>query len=230
MGGMGFVGWFNSDLRNFMAMTITHLRFAQEVSEFLKIQNFSAYYSGVAYPDSRNVTGIARLQTHQEENINPFKSGLTDFEKGWQVHSFYDQFAKDGYISLTPWPKENLDITSSRVWCFATAEKIVEDLMNLEVIGHEISSLIKKIVCPALSPLGEDQILLKKYYAFITEMYSRKPKISDYRKMLSLCGTKPEAVDEVINYTEQISNDEVLKQKIKNIYNEVYRKFVGLVV
>ncbi len=201
-----------------MALTLTHLRFARDIMERLDIKDRASYYAGVVYPDSRYVTGIHRSQTHGDGNpVDPFAAGLTDFEKGWSAHEYYDRRAHVWYSRLSPW-SEKVEAEQRKWWLYITAVKAVEDLQSFDVTGG-LGAFAP--LTPPVPPRGEDHGLLTRFYRLNEELYARRPTIDDYDVMWHECRISRDLIDGLNENVRLLLRDEEKQREIAGIYPAV---------
>lgn len=203
-----------------MALYATHIRFAKDLLEFLEVKDFLDYYSGTTYPDSRNFTKVAREKTHGAKTPNnPFAPGLSDFERGWAAHNLYDELSVDYYKKNSPWPDEDIEIIG-RLWFFVTAEKVVEELFSLAILGED-SLWLTKVRSPEKTPGGEELKTLQGFYTLISQTYSQPLDLKDFRKLFLNFGASPEFADNIMVFAEQINNDQALVKEIAGFYEKI---------
>ncbi|MFH1632236.1 MAG: hypothetical protein ABIA47_04470 [bacterium] len=201
-----------------MAMELTHVRFARDISERLGIKDFDQYYAGTIYPDSRYITQTKRELTHgQGSPIDPYAEGQSDFEKGWAVHYLYDKLAKPHYLDMSPWPQDELG-QGNRQWRFITAVKFAEDMISFDRLGTDIK-LILNLTCDPVR--GEDPELLKRYFEIQNELYSKKPTLDVYEKFWKDMNVDEEIVNGVMTLVDEVMNDEGMIKKVGLIYESV---------
>ena len=66
------------------------MRFSNDIKDSLNVIDDKKYYQGVAYPDSRGLTGIKRNFTHDINQTKRVFFKEDDFKKGWASHVVYD--------------------------------------------------------------------------------------------------------------------------------------------
>jgi len=205
-----------------MALTLTHLRFGQEIMRHLRVSDVAAYYSGIIYPDSRILTGLPRIRTHGEDCPgNPFAPGLSDFERGWAAHILYDHLAHPHYFGLSPQslsPEELVGDLRRSTWIYITAIKTVEDLQSFGLVAAE--KFFQSLPIPA-SPRGESADLLRRYFDLQRKMYARRPGPAEYRALRSNFQIKPELMDGIAAVTARIQADNALLSKVAAIYQSI---------
>lgn len=206
-----------------MAFEMTHMRFAMDLAPRLGIKDFPSYLAGSIYPDSRYVTGIGRDMTHGEDvPSDPFAAGLDDFKRGWAAHVLYDRLAIQKYKDLTPWP-ENKIVGFGQEWVFTTAEKIVEDLQSYDM-GTVPREILEAIVPPA--PVWqEDRELLAVYYGAIKTLFTERPELDDYRRVLQGWKVDTEVIDRLMAKTAQLMDDRIFAEKISGIYPKIFEAY-----
>ncbi|HAU66333.1 MAG: hypothetical protein UT30_C0001G0009 [Candidatus Uhrbacteria bacterium GW2011_GWF2_39_13] len=199
-----------------MAMELTHIRFAHDLKQVLHVQNESFYYAGAVYPDSRYITNIDRSLTHGGKSPNdPFTPGLSDFEKGWATHLFYDRKAHPQYVPLSPWSMEEAQ-QGNHVWQFMSAVKIVEDLQSYDVMNGKIG-MILNISFP-IYPSNEDPQTMQKYSDIQKTLYHVKPTLEDYRIFWNNLSRESGVIDSIMEYAKNLLHNDMIQQKIKVIY------------
>ena len=73
-----------------MSCELSHMRFSNDIKDSLNVIDDKKYYQGVAYPDSRGLTGIKRNFTHDINQTKRVFFKEDDFKKGWASHVVYD--------------------------------------------------------------------------------------------------------------------------------------------
>lgn len=202
-----------------MAFEATHIRFALDLAERLKIEDIPAYLSGSIYPDSRYATGISRNITHGDKAPqDPFVKGLDDFHKGWATHLLYDELGLPKYKALSPTPKNKVEGFDD-LWVFITAEKLIEDSTCFKALGKQ-GNLIQDIRPPD-NINHEDMAALSKYYKDIQRIYSKTPTLSDYYNLLTKWDIPDKAANAVYDLTETFQKDPSMIERINDIYQEI---------
>ena len=178
-----------------MAMEMTHVRFALELIPQLAIVDRAAYFSGAVYPDSRYYTHIEREKTHGDHvPADPFHAGLSDFQKGWATHIFYDRCNKQPINDLSPIDLGPLSLNSpSHV--FHTCVKVIEDQNSYDMTDHS-STIFSTMKIPA-APSGEDQGKLEHYYQILSDLYNNKPGIENYLRYFAAWGCPQDGLDAI---------------------------------
>lgn len=208
-----------------MAMELTHVRFAHDLKRVLYVQDESAYYAGAVYPDSRYLTNIDRSLTHGGKSPgNPFAPGLSDFEKGWATHLFYDRKAHPQYVSLSPWSMEEAQQGNS-VWQFMSAVKMVEDLQSYDAMNGETQMIF--FLSFQIYPNNEPPQIMKMYSDIQKTLYQKKPTFEDYRIFWNNLSGESDVIDSIMEYTKSFLDDDVIQQKIKAIYPRVLDEILG---
>lgn len=202
-----------------MAMEGTHVRFARDVMKLLGVEDAKAYYSGSVYPDSRYLTKLPRTATHNEDSPDdPFAAGLSDFEKGWATHLFYDResivFKRTAFTWIT---KEDPD-----QWVHFTSMKLVEDQRSVKELGADVTILreLARTECPR----GEDVATMETYYADLREAYvpsCQDP--NDYRAFSLKNGIDAPRVNRMIMLAESYLQNDAIVASIHSVYDHVLR-------
>ncbi|MBI2473359.1 hypothetical protein HYV70_02290 [Candidatus Uhrbacteria bacterium] len=208
-----------------MAMELTHVRFAQDLKEVLNVQDDAAYYAGAVYPDSRYLTKIDRSLTHGGNSPrDPFTPGLSDFEKGWATHLFYDRNAHPQYIALSPYSIEEAQ-QGNRVWQFMSAAKIVEDLQSYSVMNGNVEMMLN--LSFPVYPNNEDSQIMRTYSAIQKTLYGHPPKIKDYRLFWTNLNGQSDVIDAVMKCTRDLLDNDDARQRIQTIYSSVLNEILN---
>lgn len=199
-----------------MAMEMTHVRFALELISDLDVQDRGAYLSGAVYPDSRYYTHIERDKTHGDHvPVDPFNRELTDFQKGWATHIFYDRQNKLPITALSPIDLGPLSLNSpSHV--FHTCVKLIEDRHSYDV-AERSNELLYQMEIP-LAPNGEDQTKLEHYYQVLRELYMKKPEIEDYLRYFAAWGCPQDGLNLIDVSFRELSSDDDLGERIVTLF------------
>lgn len=175
-----------------MALPITHIRFALDFKDKYKISNLSYYLSGAIYPDSRYLTGIDRVLTHNDQILDKDWAD-TDFKKGWQSHCLCDL----AHIS--------------------TALKIIQDMDDSKkfIVKNYLVYLDY-----ANNPNSEYLDRIKQYNQLIINMYSvgREVSLNDYKNLCLEFKLDPGVVDNVLIKTAELLKDKDVVYRVGNLY------------
>ncbi len=204
-----------------MALTLTHLRFARDILDLSRAGDRGAYYAGAVYPDSRMLTGLPRERTHGRGNpVDPFAPGLTDFEKGWAAHEFYDHLSHIWYTRLSPWP-ENAADRQKKWWKYITAIKTVEDMQSYEAVGGEDFFGAMPVPRP---PRGEDPALLELFFRLNFDFYARPPNADSYDRLRADCRMSDEIISGIKAFVLEILAEPETVTRIARIYPAVLKE------
>ncbi len=153
-----------------MALFATHIQFALDLKEIMKVKDLSAFLSGTVYPDSRYVTGIVREKTHNDELFNPSFYQQNDFKKGWALHFMCDHFQHDAFFSVFPDEFKQLPvIMGSPEWYAKTALKVLQDIA---LFDPAVQSLYIEQLQAYDQPNGEDKSQLEDFYITVQSLYA----------------------------------------------------------
>jgi len=204
-----------------MAMEATHVRFARDISQYLNITDWSTFYAGAIYPDSRYVTGISRDKTHGPDcPKNPFAVGLSDFEKGWAAHLYYDEVAHLLYFKALSKPHERV-FPGSDLWQTITAVKVIEDMLGFKYLGSEKKFLLEFSADDF--PITEDKKLIEKYCSFQKNLYDHQPEVNDYKKFWTAFNIEKEIAEGVLLKVHKFLIDKLICDRIENIFSTVLK-------
>ena len=202
-----------------MALQATHFRIAFDLAKHknLRIGDFSSYYAGTMYPDSRYATGIAREQTHgshcPHDLLDPT---LSDFQLGWAIHLLYDEISGEMQKALMP---SGLILSQERnyAWAYFTAIKVVEDLFSVEAMKEHIPILAKLSIDQA--PNNESLEALQSYYTKLDTLYGKgAPTLDHYSEPFQDYDTSPQILRDIIDISSELMKDEVIRKTIDDIY------------
>jgi hypothetical protein len=213
-----------------MSFQASHLHFAQKIKDIIKPQDLTGYFSGTLYPDSRYITKVDRAKTHTDVRIEPKKIfDLTDdFEKGWQVHLWYDKLGMHhlNQIALNrSWISSDADDVN--VWSQLTGAKLVEDLFWwqntdwTQIIPH--LKLIK-------APHDEDEQILLSWYRHFIDFYQKPPNIQSYRRQAEFMGIEPEKIELILQNAQNLYNDLPKRAQIEMVMDLVIEEFTTKLV
>jgi len=202
-----------------MAMELTHVRFARDLKERLSIENESAYYTGTIYPDSRYMTRIDRNLTHAGSSPqDPFAGGLSDFEKGWTTHLFYDHHAHPLYVQFSPWPEEKAQ-PGNQVWQFISAAKVVEDMQSYQAMNGDVDMMLN--IDFSERPNSEDPTVMSAYAQIQRILYQQQPTIEHYLEFWLALSPNKQVIDGVMGYVQEMLHNDDHQERIRHIYDHV---------
>lgn len=199
-------------------MEVTHIRFARALKEVLGVTDENAYYCGAIYPDSRYLSKLPRRSTHGDHCPRLGQENLSDFEKGWATHLFYDETSHDQLLSLTLCPEGELS-QGSLVWQFISAAKVVEDMQSYEQLGLDA----QRITTLSFEefPNEEEASLLKEYLGIQKELYADVPDIDAYRRFWKrLAGDSP-VIEPVMQFVQDLLSNDVYQEEVRQMYEYV---------
>jgi len=204
-----------------MALTLTHLRFSRDILGLLRVEDRGAYYAGVVYPDSRMLTGLPRTRTHGDGNpVDPFAPGLSDFEKGWAAHEYYDRRSHTWYTRLSPWPEVYED-KERKWWSYITAVKTIEDMQSSEAVSG--AEFFRSMPVPK-PPRGEDPALLELFFRLNADFYARPVNLEAYDRLRADCRMSTETIVGIKECVNEILGDRATVERIAAIYPTILRE------
>ncbi|MCX6744275.1 MAG: hypothetical protein NTX82_01990 [Candidatus Parcubacteria bacterium] len=212
-----------------MSFQASHLNFAQKVIAIIKPQDLTRYFSGTLYPDSRYITKVDRAKTHTNVRIEPKKIlNLTDdFDKGWQVHLWYDKLALHHLDQIAlgrPYQPE--DMYNPEIWIQVTGAKLVEDLFWWQNIDWpQIIPYLKF----TKNPYNEDKQILNDWYQHFIDFYPRKPDLEAYREQAAFMGIAPEKIERIQRFAHTLHNDQDKNLRIQKVMAQVIKEFKNLI-
>jgi hypothetical protein len=213
-----------------MSFQASHLHFAQKVKDVIKPQDLTRYFSGTVYPDSRYITKVDRDKTHTDVGINP-KRILeldADFDKGWQIHLWYDKLGLhhlDQLILNRSWAPADAD--DVKVWAQLTGAKLVEDLYWWQNTDwNQILPYLKF----TNNPNGEKEQILNDWYQHFTDFYQKQVNLQSYRQQAEFMGIAPEKIELILEYAQNLYNDLPKRTEIEMVMDQVVEEFKNLII
>lgn len=201
-----------------MALPGTHIRFALDVMNRMRIGDIDHYLSGTVYPDSRWVTETDRERTHGEPYLKrDFPD--SDFKLGWHVHCLCDHVQSGLYKTLLP---DLRTLEPDRRWTRITAAKMIQDRKDIRHID-----LDRYLAClvHAETPNGEDVAAIRSFYSILRETYAvpRQQPISleRYRILWIRIGLAPDRAELVMQETERMLLETGLTERIEAAYDDL---------
>jgi len=207
-----------------MPLDATHLRFALDVKYNFKIDNLLEYLSGSIYPDSRFISKIPRLATHNDKFLNPDFYFGNDFKTGWAVHlicdRLFDKIVFQDFFSLVTDDFETDFARGGRI--NLTTLKFLEDRLSFE--SFPLLDFFPPSPIKAYNQ--EDIRKLQRYYFLIKEAYCGS---SDYLINRMFLWRELGIAEEIVvklkaKYLELNNNFEIM-EKIKLIYPKMIKSF-----
>jgi hypothetical protein len=203
-----------------MALPATHLRFAAVVADQLAVSDWSAYLSGTLYPDSRWITGIARLKTHDRRFLDPSFAG-DDFTRGWHIHCVCDRIQKDIHVDLFG---DLASLTPQAKWVRLSAAKVVQDMHDAAngALDDYLPSL-----SPSRTPNQESGADIGRYYDFVKQAYQRlsTPHWQDYARLWNQVGLDRDVISEIEKETQQMRSDVQLNPKLNRVFDQMVARY-----
>lgn len=209
-----------------MALECTHIRFALDVKNKLKVKNLRPYIAGSIYPDSRYLTKTERNLTHDNKFIDKKFYNNNDFKKGWVSHLIYDivqakTLIKD-FDDIIKIGNNKIQFGSDS-WLVLTALKMIQDIDDFK--KFKIQEYLDYLDYFE-TPNKEDINLMKGYNQMMLELYKNKQEISalDLCEMFSKLGYSDELNKKLASKMQDLLNDENIIKKIKTVYDKTIIK------
>ncbi len=210
-----------------MALEASHIRFALDIKDKLKVRDLKKYIPGIIYPDSRYVTKIDRELTHPQDLLDNEYLNLDDFNKGCYAHLLYDNILRN-YTKETL-SEMFLDIESFKdpgqeLWIRMTALKILQDIDDVK--KYNINAYL-----PYLDYIenlnGENIEELLKFNKYFQTMYAVPQQVSveSYFEMWKFLGIGDALLDKVRVQVEKYQNNESIKDFINTVYEQTLKRW-----
>lgn len=210
-----------------MALEASHIRFALDIKEKLRIRDLKRYLSGIIYPDSRYVTKIERELTHPLELLDTGYTTLDDFNKGCYAHLLYDNVLRNYTKETVPELFSdigNFSDSGRELWLRMTVLKIFQDI-------DDIKNFDIKAYLPVLeyinNPNGEDLNKLMIYNKYFQNMYADPESVTleNYYEMWRFLGIGNILVNRLKIQTKKYLHNETVKKFIKTVYRETLKRW-----
>ncbi|MCX6795852.1 MAG: hypothetical protein NT165_03980 [Candidatus Falkowbacteria bacterium] len=207
-----------------MSLEITHIRFALDLQNDYQIKDLADYLAGAIYPDSRYVSGVSRLLTHDDKFLLP-SFAVDDFSMGWQTHQLcdlvYDVVRRKLFEDLFPPGRDPYDEES---WIKSTAIKIIQDIDD----GRSLDdNLCLDFLENPRNPNGEDIRGIKQYQQIMIDVFENKKKnsVTEYFNMWLSMGVKKDLCEQILLQAEEFLADKNMFARIQKIYGEMLRTY-----
>ncbi len=198
-----------------MALEATHIRLAISLKDELKIKDLEAYISGSIYPDSRYITKIDRIKTHNPEFINKDILKLDDFEKGWVLHLMVDKSYAKALKKIF-----NIIAGDEKKWTYNTAIKIIMDMDDFSKIKIKHFLEYTKYI---RAENGESREKLIENFKILERLYKNKASLEKYEKFLSESGINCKKIKKIIKEIKCLIDDKEKMEKIKKLHKEMIK-------
>ncbi|MBD3360011.1 MAG: hypothetical protein GF365_04895 [Candidatus Buchananbacteria bacterium] len=212
-----------------MAFQATHLQFAYQIKDVLNINDLDRYYSAVLYPDSRYITKIDRDLTHGKSrmDLNQITKLQDDFQKGWQVHLWYDKLGLPKLFNIaTGLPYKEGGMEKMNYWIPVTGAKVVEDLYWWQ--NNNWSKILQYLKFQK-QPNDEDQEILIKWYQYFIDFFQAKPDLNKYQIQAHFMGIDKHKTKQIIAYANKLNIDNPKKQSLQQVMEKVKAEFINLI-
>lgn len=187
------------------------------------------YVSGVVYPDTRYLSGLARRLTHDLDYFAGRKS-LTDFEKGWLSHIIGDKIFKE--VTEERFADLVLFEEFEERWPVINAIKIIQDIEDFQ--RFDIQSVLHYLDYYELH-FHEDERRVIEYNHVIRRLYEGKQKLTveDCLSLWEELGMEPPEIKRLKKKVIEFYEEEELVEKINGnfgegmeLYHEKYKESV----
>lgn len=205
-----------------MAQQMTHLRFAKEIAEHLGVQSMNDYLAGAVYPDTRYFTRLPREKTHDDHAPSLFVSGLSDFEKGWASHHFYDETSMPLIMDLYP-PGVPEASPGNWTWLFVIAVKIIEDQQSCKLFDGGLETM-RSIRYP-LVPHAENQADMQAFLDAQVHLYEQGAGDEAYLELAKHMRLTDELAAQLVQILADLRADKEKHDSILSIFDQVLTSF-----
>ncbi len=207
-----------------MCAPVTHLLLAQQIRRKYFADSLALpYYSGTLFPDIRHYVGLGKSITHDLNKKISSLISMSDWYKGFWVHSIVDQVHQTYMVpkdpsSLSPKPRYMAYVLLEDQVFYPEAHNIVD------------SNAYKITYFTEEDDFGISALQLREYKSFVTDYLSVSPNYA--RQIRFLKETVPEVsapgyIEAMEEYFNGINNEKVVNDIYSlrtNFLSEVDKK------
>lgn len=201
-----------------MSLKATHIRFALDLMSGYDVKEKEKYISGCVYPDSRYITGIDRMLTHNDDILNS-EFAKDDFRKGWQAHQICDMAHNCAFRQNIPMLDRHDKESGYNEERFVefSAVKVVQDINDMQCFNlQECLEYLEYVH----NPNGEDLEKIRSYNKIVADLYKNKKQTTfhDNYVMWRDLGIGENLAKKIMRKAEEFAKNKVLKKQIESCY------------
>lgn len=202
-----------------MALPATHIRFALDMADRLPVGHLDRYVAGTLYPDSRWLTGVNRLKSHDERYLE-ISFPTSDYTLGIHIHCVCDKLQSCVFEAALPGLK---NLAGQDRWVYLSAAKMVQDRLDMQVFDMQACLPFLNY---AENPNQEDVQDVRAFNRIIQNAYQFKPVLDfqDYYNLWVNVTLSPLKAAEMIRMMQTIAKDEQLVERIQQAYDEMLER------
>jgi hypothetical protein len=202
-----------------MALPATHIRFALDMADRFPVEHLDRYIAGTLYPDSRWLTGVARLKSHDPrylESIFPF----SDYTLGIHIHCMCDKIQSGIFEATLPGLAGLLD---QERWVYLSAAKMIQDRLDMQAFDMQT---YLPCLDYAENPNQEDIQRVRVFNRIIQSAYHLKTGMNfqDYYNLWVHVTLSTAMAAAMVREMERLSADNGLVERIKQSYDEILER------
>ncbi|MDA8611281.1 hypothetical protein N9L18_00220 [Candidatus Pacebacteria bacterium] len=207
-----------------MAMEGTHLRFALDLKEKLRVTDEKAYLLGAVYPDSRYMTKIDRKLTHPK-NYKEIFLDKSDFYKGWFTHLLCDEIQGDIIYETFPDIGDSIPGQNSEEWINRTSIKLLQDLEDIKQFDVKRAAYS---LDSTKNPNDEDNKVLERYNRLLQAIYEKPGEVNldSYNLLWKEFELNDELGKKLMKKAHEDMKDSEFVEKVKGIYGKVLERSI----
>lgn len=198
-----------------MALPATHIRFALDLAHRFPITYLDRYIAGTLYPDSRWLTGVDRLKSHDQKYLTPDFPG-SEYTYGIHIHCVCDRIQSLVFAERLP---GLAGLNDQDRWVYLSAAKMIQDRFDMQ--EFDLQSCLPFLTY-AETPNYEDVKGVLAFNRIIQNAYRHKQQLDfqDYFDLWVHVSLSPDTAAEMVSEMRRMAGDEDLVQLIKNSYGE----------
>ena len=205
-----------SGRKNYMALPATHIRFALDLKDRFPVENVARYISGTLYPDSRWLTGVDRLKSHDHRYLEP-DFWDSEYTLGIHIHCMCDSIQEHIFASSLP-GLQNLEDQAR--WLRLSAAKMIQDRFDMQ--QFDIQSCLPFLEY-AENPNHENIDSVKAFNRIIQNSYKDKNALDsqDYFNLWIQVGLSADTAGEMVREMEGMATDNITVRAIEDSYGKM---------
>ncbi|MFA4826972.1 MAG: hypothetical protein WC596_01800 [Candidatus Shapirobacteria bacterium] len=198
-----------------MAAPITHIVLTYKVFDRLfNVKDKAAFFVGTSFPDIRYLGITDRDKTHSHENNLAEVIVQSSFTTGVKFHSLVDRIRENFYRKHNIYPLIPDSVYATQ------AIKIYEDILFYDRIKDwkTISGYFDQIHPEELSYnlKAED---VQRWHLLLKQYIQKQPDTDNIRNFIDgISGGRKTMYDEIERVIEEIKNNQILENKINEMY------------
>jgi hypothetical protein len=206
-----------------MALPATHIRFALDSVHRFPITYLDRYIAGTLYPDSRWLTGVDRLKSHDQKYLTP-EFPDSEYTYGIHIHCVCDKIQSLVFAERLP---GLADLDDQDRWVYLSAAKMIQDSFDMQ--EFDLQACLP-FLAYAENPNDEDVNAVLAFNRIIQNAYRHKKRFDfqDYFDLWVHVSLSPDTAAQMVSEMKRMAEEDDLVQLIKKSYGETFRRVESL--